>query len=292
MTKVTESAGVHSGGVRSCEERAVLRARRAEAARAAGFTRTLSLEVQYNGAGFAGFARQTTAFAPTVQGELERALGLLFRRKVEIVGAGRTDAGVHARGQVVSFDLTEEEFVARPIRALERSVNALVDEAIAVGSTTERPLGFSARFDAQWREYRYRMCTRSARPVLIAPVVWHAPGALDLVAMNEAASLLIGEHDFKSFCTAASAKNKPTHRKVMELEVYGEDLMGTPVVTVRVVGNAFLHSMVRTIVGTLVEVGRGRRTPSWVGEVLAARDRRAAGPNAPAGGLVFWRVAY
>lgn len=282
-----------SGGLKTAEELAALRAQRAEEARAAGFAHTLSLDVQYNGAPFAGFARQAEGSVKTVQGELEQALSLLYRREVPTVCAGRTDAGVHARGQVISFDLTEEEFAARPLRSLERSMNALVDDAISVAHAQERDLGFSARFDAQWREYHYHICTDSARPALIMPLVWHLGGTeLDLAAMNEGAAQLIGEHDFKSFCMAASAVGKPTHRNVMELEVYPEIIMGTSVFTVRVVGSAFLHSMVRTIVGTLTEVGRGRREPSWVADVLAACDRRAAGQNAPASGLVFWRVGY
>lgn len=282
-----------SGGLKTAEELAALRAQRAEEARAAGFAHALSLDVQYNGAPFAGFARQAEGSVKTVQGELEQALSLLYRREVLTVCAGRTDAGVHARGQVISFDLTEEEFAARPLRSLERSMNALVDGAISVAHAQERDLGFSARFDAQWREYHYHICTDSARPALIMPLVWHLGGTeLDLAAMNEGAAHLIGEHDFKSFCMAASAVGKPTHRNVMELEVYPEAIMGSPVVTVRVVGNAFLHSMVRTIVGTLVEVGRGKREPAWVADVLAACDRKAAGQNAPASGLVFWHVEY
>lgn len=281
------------GGLKTPAEMAQLRKGRAEELRAAGFAHTLSLDVRYNGAPFAGFACQPQPTVKTVQGELERALSLLFRRDVATVCAGRTDAGVHALGQVVSFDLTEEEFAARSPRSFVRSMNALVDDAISVAGLSERPLGFSARFDALSREYHYHICTDAARPVLLSGSVWHLPGVeLDLDAMNLAARNLVGEHDFKSFCMAASAQGKPTFRNVMELEVHPESIMGTDVVTVRVVGNAFLHSMVRTIVGTLVEVGRGRREPAWTAEVLAACNRCAAGQNAPANGLVFWNVTY
>ena len=259
----------------------------------AGFSHTLSCTLAYNGTSFSGFAKQSDPGVLTVQGELERALGLLYKREVLTVCAGRTDAGVHARSQVVSFDVTEEEFHSRSLRTLTRSLNALVDEAIAIQETVERPFGFSARFNAQWREYHYHICTASARPVLIMPIVWHMPGVeLDVDAMNEAASYLIGEHDFKSFCMASSAIGKPTHRNVFEIEVYPETIAGTNVLTVRVVGNAFLHSMVRTIVGTLVEVGRKKHDPAWMKDVLDACDRRAAGQNAPASGLVFWDLAY
>lgn len=279
------------------EEKALMaqemREQAAREAAEAGFAHTLAITVAYNGTRFAGFARQAEEHVITVQGEVEGALALLYKREVKTVCAGRTDAGVHAREQVLSIDLTEEEFAAKTLHALQRSLNALVDDDISISSVEEKPLGFSARFDAQWREYHYHICTDQARPVLIAPLVWHLGGVkLDVDAMNQAAQHLIGEHDFKSFCMAVSAVGKPTHRNVMELEVYPETVMGTEVVTVRVVGNAFLHSMVRTIVGTLVEVGRGKRQPEWVKDVLAACNRSAAGQNAPASGLVFWHVEY
>ncbi len=282
-----------STGAPSATARAEMRAKRAEEALSAGFSHTVSLTLGYEGSGFAGFARQAETHIKTVQGELEQALAMLYKRPVSIVCSGRTDAGVHARAQVVSFDLADDEFQARSFRGLQRSLNALVDEGISISRIDERPLGFSARFDALWREYHYHICTDSPRPVLIAPLAWHlGGGALDIDVMNEAATHLLGEHDFKSFCTAASAVGKPTHRNVMELSVYPETIAGAEVTTICVVGNAFLHSMVRTMVGTLVEVGRGRRGADWVADVLAACDRRAAGQNAPAAGLVFWHVEY
>ena len=259
----------------------------------AGYTHTLSVTLSYQGAPFAGFARQAEENLMTVQGELERALELLYRREVKTTCAGRTDAGVHARRQVVSYDVTDEELELRPLYPLIRSLNALVDDHISIYNVEERPLGFSARFDAKWREYHYHICTDVARPVLIKPIVWHLGGVqLDIDAMNEAAQYIIGEHDFKSFCMSASAVGKPTHRNVMKVEVYPEVIAGTEVITLRVVGSAFLHSMIRIMVGTLVEVGRGRKKPEWVRDVLAVCDRRAAGQTAPASGLVFWDVSY
>lgn len=250
----------------------------------------MALELAYDGSPFSGFARQPGQL--TVQGSLENALELLYKRPIETTCAGRTDAGVHARGQVVSFDLSVCEFASRPLAALRRSLNALVDERIAVKDAWEAPSGFSARFDAVSREYRYFVYEGAARPVLMADRVWHLKRYLDIEAMAAGAAHLIGEHDFKSFCMAASAEGKPTCRNVSEISIGREDLLGEKVVVVKVVGNAFLHSMVRTIVGTLVAVGTGRREPSWVGDVLAARDRQAAGENAPASGLVFWHVDY
>ena len=156
----------------------------------------------------------------------------------------------------------------------------------------ERPRGFSARFDAQWREYKYFLATGDTPPVFTDRSARYVGPNLDIAAMVRGALHRIGVHDFKSFCMAASAVGKPTCRNVEEISIASEEILGEPhrVVTVR--GNAFLHSMVRTIVGTLVMVGRGQRDADWVAEVLAARDRQAAGENAPACGLIFWSVGY
>lgn len=252
--------------------------------------RTLSLTVSYNGAPFSGFARQPGQL--TVQGELEQALSLVFRRPMEVVCSGRTDAGVHALGQVVSFDVTNDELEGRNLYSLRRSLNALTHEDITVREVEERQPGFSARFDAQWREYHYHVCLDEVPPLFMRDFSWYVHGQLDIDAMREAAAYLVGEHDFKSFCMAASAVGKPTCRNVHEISLSREMIMGEDILTIKVVGNAFLHSMVRTIVGTLVMVGRGQRKPEWVREVLETRNRTAAGENAPAAGLVFWRVQY
>ena len=252
---------------------------------------TVALELAYNGAPFCGFARQEGGLL-TVQGELERALCLLYKREVETTCAGRTDAGVHALGQVVSFDVDEAELAARPLPALRRSLDALTHKAIVVREAREAPEGFSARFSAKSREYRYYIAQGAVRPLFLRDFSWHLSCELDVEAMRAGAAQLLGEHDFKSFCKVASAEGKRTVREVKEIELYREVVMGEEALVVRVVGNAFLHSMVRAIVGTLVAVGRGLREPSWVGEALAACDRRAAGETAPAQGLVFWKVNY
>ena len=142
------------------------------------------------------------------------------------------------------------------------------------------------------REYKYFICTDAFAPLLMKGFCWHIPKALDLDAMRQAAAHLIGEHDFKSFCMAASAEGKSTMRNVFSVEVEPLVQWGENLVVITVKGNAFLHSMVRTIVGTLVAVGLGRRKPDWVVDVLEARNRAAAGENAPAQGLVFWDVSY
>lgn len=253
--------------------------------------RPIALKVAYRGEPFCGFARQEGL--PTVQGELEQALSTIMRCEVETVCAGRTDAGVHARGQVVSANVPEEYFETGTHERLQRSMNALIDERIRVLKIVDTPEGFSARFDATRREYRYRIAT-GIQPLFSDDYTWWiaSPRNLDVDAMRAAAAYLAGEHDFKSFCVSASAVGKNTNRFVESIEILDDDLCGEPGLVVRVVGNAFLHSMVRTIVGTLAEVGCGRREPEWVLQVLEARDRAAAGPTAPAKGLVFWRVTY
>jgi tRNA pseudouridine38-40 synthase len=247
----------------------------------------LALTVAYDGSGFSGFARQPGL--RTVQGSLESALSTALRREILVVGAGRTDTGVHALGQVVSFDADGTEPDSARLR---RSVEALAGDGISVREVRRARPGFSARFDAVSREYRYRLFVGVERPLFTAAFAWHVGGGLDVDAMREGAANLVGEHDFASFCVAESAVGKPTHRRVDVCEVIEEEHFGERCLAVRVVGNAFLHSMVRTIVGTLIEVGSGRREPSWVGDALAARTREAAGPTAPAHGLTLWCVEY
>jgi tRNA pseudouridine38-40 synthase len=255
-----------------------------EVASAAG---AIALTVAYDGAPFAGFARQDGPV--TVQGSLESALATVLRREVATTCAGRTDAGVHALGQVVSFEASGDEPEAD---SLLRSLNALVAEGIVVRDVRRARAGFSARFDAVSREYRYRVSNGSVPPLFTAPVAWWVKRELDVDAMRAGAARLVGEHDFRSFCVTESAVGKRTVRRVDAIDLVREEHLGEECLVVRVVGNAFLHSMVRAIVGTLVEVGVGRRAPEWVAEALAARDRSAAGPTAPAHGLTLWRVEY
>jgi tRNA pseudouridine38-40 synthase len=245
------------------------------------------LTVAYDGAAFHGFARQDGP--ETVQAVLERALGTVLRRDVGISCAGRTDAGVHALGQVVSFvespgDPSSHELL--------RSLNALVGRSISVTGVRRAAPGFDARHSALCREYRYRIVPGPVPPLFLAGRAWWAKGSLDLGAMREGAGHLLGEHDFRSFCVTMSAEGKRTIRDIEVIEIAPAIEMGEHCVVVRIVGRSFLHSMVRIVVGTLVEVGRGKRDPAWVGTALAARDRAAAGQTAPADGLTLWYVTY
>lgn len=250
---------------------------------------TLVVRLGYRGEGFAGFAEQPSV--RTVAGELRRALETVLRRPCELTCAGRTDAGVHALSQYVSVPMRADE-LDLPAERLMRSLVALTPDDISIRALLRADEGFSARFDALSRSYRYRIATGEARPVLAWNHAWWYRGRLDEGLMAQAATALVGEHDFRSFCKAVSAEGKPTCRYLASVGVSRLEEAGEELVVVDVTGNAFLHNMVRTIVGTLVEVGRGHRDPAWVGEVLEARDRTAAGQCAPAKGLTFVGVEY
>ena len=250
---------------------------------------TLVIKLGYRGEGFCGFAEQPAQ--RTVAGELRRALETTLRRPCELTCAGRTDAGVHAIAQYVSVPVTESELML-PGARLMRSLVALTTDDLSIGALFRTQPSFSARFDALSRSYRYRICAGDVRPVLAWDHAWWYKGQLNVGAMNEASKLLLGEHDFKSFCKATSAVDKPTCRYVSALDVRALEEAGENLVAIDITGNAFLHNMVRTIAGSLVEVGRGHRRPEWMSEVLAACDRRSAGPCAPAKGLTFVRVEY
>lgn len=240
---------------------------------------TYRLDVAYDGSGFHGFARQRGL--RTVQGEIEGVLARLARAPVETTGAGRTDRGVHARRQVVSFALP----VPVEPRRIVRAVTGLLGPEVAARDAAIVPDGFSARFSATWREYRYFVIDGSAPDPLRRHTTWQLAEPLDVVAMAEAAALFVGEHDFSSFCRASG---RSCVRRVLAAGWSRE--ADVDVFTVR--ATAFCHQMVRSLVGFLVEVGRGKHQPSTVPAVLAARDRAAAGPVAPACGLVLWDVGY
>jgi tRNA pseudouridine38-40 synthase len=247
----------------------------------------LAITVSYDGSGFAGFARQPGL--STVQGEIERALATVLRREVETVGAGRTDAGVHALGQVISFEVDGAEPDGS---ALLRSLNALTPPGIVVTGVRRAAGGFSARHSAVAREYRYLLVPGPVPPLFLDRYAWWVRHTLDLGAMRDAAACLVGEHDFRSFCVTESGRGRRTCRYLDLVQVEPAVMLGEHVVMIRVTGNAFLHSMVRVMVGSLVEVGAGRRPVAWMAETLEARDRRVAGPTAPPQGLALWHVTY
>ncbi|MDR3137061.1 MAG: tRNA pseudouridine(38-40) synthase TruA [Coriobacteriales bacterium] len=257
----------------------------------------LALTVAYRGDNFSGFARQDGRV--TIQGELEEALATVLRRPVLIQGAGRTDAGVHALGQVVSCGVSEAELQQQNFAGLQTALNALLPAGIVIKGIEAKEPNFSARFSAQAREYRYRLYPSPTPPLFLAPYVWWVPpvGLESVAALKSAARLFEGEQDFKSFCVAKTAdrlaaQGLSTHRNLLHVHVFGAQHLGEQCLIIQVIGNAFLHSMVRIMVGSLVEVLLGRRAPEWISAALAACQRQSAGPTAPAQGLTLWRVRY
>lgn len=243
--------------------------------------RHIRLVVEYDGSSLCGWQRQ--ASDPTVQGHIEEALAKLLTHEVTIIGASRTDAGVHARGQVASFR-TERTI---PLHGIRRGLNSLLPDAIAIREATEVGDDFHPRFSATGKHYRYSIWNVPDRSPLHARS-WHEPERLDEAAMREAARALVGQHDFAAF-RAAGCSAKTTVRRIDSIDI---ERAPDGVVTVDVRGNAFLRNMVRIVVGTLAEVGTGARPVAQVAEILASRDRTIAGITAPARGLELIEVRY
>ncbi len=241
------------------------------------------LTLEYDGTDFAGWQRQA-AGQRTVQGTLEAGLASLVGGPVTLVGAGRTDAGVHAEGQVAGVRLDIRLEPAELLRAL----NVRLPRDLAVIGVEVVSDGFHARRDARAKHYRYRVWNGPVRSPLRARRSHHVPRPLDLGAMAEASGALLGTHDFASF-QAAGSSVETSVRTLDRLEPRGESGAG---LCFEVEGQGFLRHMVRNLVGTLLEVGLGRRAPSWPAEVLAARDRQRAAATAPARGLTLMRVRY
>ena len=201
----------------------------------------------------------------------------------ELYGSGRTDAGVHALAQIVSVNVDIDIAPA----AIQRALNVRLPLEIRVLDVVDAPIGFHARFHAIGKTYRYRIATTPVLSPFERWFVWHAPGRRDVPAMRAAAATLVGRHDFASFQARGTAV-RDTTRTVTRLEI--DDRQGE--IVIDVAGDGFLRHMVRAIVGTLMEVGAGTRTPESMSEIIAARDRAAAGPTVPASGLTLVGVEY
>lgn len=253
----------------------------------------LRIDLGYDGAGFHGWARQPGL--RTVQGDLEAALDTVLRTTgLALTVAGRTDTGVHARGQVAHVDVDPEGLVAAagrspepPPLALARRLNGVLAPDVRIHRVSEAPPGFDARFSATWRRYAYRVADRMAVDPLTRGHVLAWPRELDVDAMNEAAALLLGEHDFASFCKRREGAT--TIRTLLDLH-WSRGESGVLVETVR--ADAFCHSMVRALTGCLVAVGEGRRPSRWAGEVLEGLRRDPSVTVLHAHGLTLEEVGY
>ena len=245
--------------------------------------RVVRLTIAYDGTSFHGWARQRDRGIRTIEGVLTDRLEAILREPVKMSVAGRTDAGGHARGQVASFR-TSVAIVPERIR---RALNAAWAPEIVVLDARDASEGFDARSSATGREYAYRIHEAEVPDPFLGRFVWHRPGRLELGPMRRAARDLVGEHDFTSFCRHPGS-DRSTIRHLRRLTVARRG----DVVEVRAEANAFLHQMVRSLVGTLAAVGEDRIDGGSMSEILAARDRAAAGRLAPARGLTLERVRY
>jgi tRNA pseudouridine38-40 synthase len=265
----------------------------------------LKLTLAYDGRAYAGWQIQPDK--PTVQGTLEAALRQITQEVIRVTAAGRTDAGVHALGQVAGLSTATRLSNAD----LHRALNAVLPDDVVVLSLEEVHEGFHATHDAVGKWYRYQIQNSRTPPVFDRHYAWHVPQPLDAAAMHSAGQALLGRHDFSSFETAGSERAdsvRTIHELTVSRGIVGESAAedsqlvvgrgGLPCerpsdrVTIDVSGDGFLYNMVRTIVGTLIEVGVGARPVTWPAEVLAARDRRQAGQTAPPHGLFLVSVSY
>lgn len=243
--------------------------------------RNLHLIVEYDGTDLAGWQRQDGQ--PTVQGALEDAFREMTGEPVAVQGAGRTDAGVHARGQAANARTT----AIIPTGGFLRGLNTLLPRAIAVLEVAEADAAFDARRDARGKVYRYSIWNHFVRSPLHERTAWHVRAPLDLAAMREAAEILVGEHDFAAF-RAADCERRTTVRTLRRVDVSAQGAL----VAIEVEGTAFLKNMVRILAGTLVSVGHGQLAVETVRRALASGARTDAGVTAPAAGLCLERVLY
>ena len=242
---------------------------------------TVKLVLEYDGTCYSGWQRQPNR--PTIQEAIERAIHQVSQATVSVIGAGRTDAGVHARGQVASF------YAARdwPASSWMRALNAVLPKDIAVRSSALMNDHFHAQHDARGKLYTYRIFHRPARPTVDRAFVWHIYRPLDEAAMQQAAASLTGLQDFSSFEGSLTDNTNPIcHLQRLTVIRHDDQIL------IEAYADRFLKHMVRAIIGTVVEVGLGTRTPDSLTKVLRARDRSAAGLTAPAHGLCLMRVDY
>lgn len=244
--------------------------------------RNIKLTIEYEGTAYCGW--QWQAGLPTVQGSVIDAIRKLIGEEVELSGSSRTDAGVHALGQVANFKTASDISIYNILRGL----NFHLPDDIVIRQVDEAPLEFDSRHDSKTKTYIYKIINSRQRPAMLRRFAWHVWKPLDIALMAEAASHIIGEKDFASFM-AADAQVRHSMREVYEIQIRrGDD----EVIEIEVVGRAFLRHMVRIMTGTLVEVGTGRIRPEAVAHIIAAQDRRRAPRTAPPHGLTLINIEY
>ncbi len=246
---------------------------------------TLKITIGYDGTKYSGWQAQPGR--RTVQGAVQDTWQRITGEAVQVTASSRTDAGVHALGQVVG--VTSATHLSA--EQLHRALNALLPTDVVVKSVDEVPDGFHATYDALGKRYRYRIHNARCRPLFERDTVWHVPQQLEVDAMHCAAQVLVGTHDFASFQSAGS-KRESTVRTISAIDARRGVGEQESLVEIDVEGNGFLYNMVRIIVGSLVEIGIGRRDEAWLAAALTAGNRRCAGRTAPPQGLCLMRVDY
>lgn len=252
------------------------------------------ITIEYNGSQYSGFQKQDNV--PTVQEKIENALYQFCGQDIRITVAGRTDAGVHALGQVAHFDLDykNQDGSERPITGFElaKAINAfLIDETIAVINAEKVPDDFHARFGAKTKTYTYKILNRPYMPAFQKDFVWWRKRELDISAMADSATVLKGEHDFTTFRDTDCQAKSPV-RTIDDIKVESTPILNGQEITITITGKSFLHHQVRNIVGTLSLVGEDKWTKQDVQNALEAKDRTAGGPTAPASGLCLEKIEY
>ena len=243
------------------------------------------LTIAYDGTNYQGWQVQKVGVG--VQEKVEAALRKIFPSVQRVHSSSRTDTGVHALGMVAHVEVPRAEF-RMPVAKLPLALNAHLPEDIRIVEARRCPADFHARFHAAGKQYRYFVWNHHAMNPLLRQTAWHIPQKLDLTAMRQGVRLFVGEHDFRSFAANRNYETENTVRTLRRCELRKNG----PLLTFIIEGNGFLYKMCRGIVGTLVQMGRGRYAPEALTAMLSARDRRAAGMTAPAHGLVLWKVFY
>jgi len=246
--------------------------------------RNICLTIEYDGTRFCGWQRQASGKSlRTVQEEIEKTAKKLFSEKIRLTGAGRTDSGVHAEGQVANFKIDSK----LPLRNIKRGLNSLLPRDIAVCSIEAKGPSFHARFDAEGKLYRYTILNKKERSPLLKRYTAFCSYGLDINAMRKAARYFIGRKDFRSF-QASDKRNGNSVRTIKRLEVISKGSL----IEIYIQADGFLYNMVRNIAGTLIDVGRGRIAPEETIDILSKRHRSAAGQTAPSKGLCLVKVFY
>lgn len=251
--------------------------------------RFFKLTIEYDGSDFVGWQIQPNG--PTIQAAIERAFYQITGETVRVVGSGRTDAGVHARGQVASCCV---ESWSSEAHVLVRALNAHLPDSISIMKVEDAPQGFHAIRDAVSKRYRYQIYLGRPRDVFENRYRWYLHGQIDLDVMQEACGRFVGKHDFASFQASGATLKKTTVRTISACDLVVEKRVEDRGLyfSIEIEADGFLYNMVRNIVGTLIEIGRGKQSPKWIDELFVACDRTQAGPTAPAHGLFLLRVHY